>query len=128
MNETSIPDGPGAVGGQAGSTFDHEAMRASAMRVVSGPASTSTLSASGGLEIPGLEIHPAVALGWQRRESIPGEWDPTIRMPRQPGAMSGQFSGGDLPPCSDVATLGAATARDRAHEGGGHDATPRGWP
>jgi hypothetical protein len=60
---------------------DHDAMRAGSVLPVSGPASTDTLAASGGLELPGGER------GAERvdsespvHEPIPGERDPSTQM------------------------------------------------
>ena len=57
---------------------------------------------------------------WSPDPMIPGQRDPTNLMSRQPGAVSGQFSGGDIP-AAPSDWLDEQTARDRSREGGGLD-------
>ena len=77
---------------------DHDTMRAASMQPVSGPASIDTLAAAGGLEVPGREAHPPDApAAAPVPEPIPGQRDPNTLTHRQPGAVGGQFSGGDTP-------------------------------
>jgi hypothetical protein len=116
-----------------GGRQDHDVMRIAAMHSIHGPASTDTLAASGGLDVPGGEPHPELASGRlpgsaqggdapgpaPRREPIPGERDPGNLTHREPGAVSGQFAGADIPPPGPHAALGERTARDRTGEGGG---------
>ncbi len=62
---------------------DHDAMRAGSLRPVNGPASTDTLAASGGLELPGGERHAEdVAAESPVHEPIPGERDASTQMNR----------------------------------------------
>ena len=62
---------------------DHDAMRAGALRPVEGPASTDTLAASGGLELPGGERNTErVATESPVHEPIPGERDASTQMNR----------------------------------------------
>ena len=51
---------------------------------------------------------------------IPGERDPGNLTHREPGAVGGQFTGGDIPDASPD-WLDEVTARERAREGGGAD-------
>ena len=68
---------------------------------------------------------------WAPNPVIPGERDPSNLTHREPGAVSGQFAGGDIP--GEAADwLDDRTAHDRAREGGGadgerhlHDHAPR---
>jgi hypothetical protein len=62
--------------------WTHELMREAALRPITGPASTDTLAASGGLELPAHESHPSTpstahAEDTRAREPIPGERDVT---------------------------------------------------
>jgi hypothetical protein len=81
-----------------GGRQDHEAMRTAASLPVSGPASSETLAAGGGLEVPGREAHPPGGIGGSAAEEpIPGERDPQVLTRRTPGAMGGGFAGHDPP-------------------------------
>jgi hypothetical protein len=105
-------------------------MRAAAMRPVSGPASTDTLAAGGGLDVPGREPHPELAAAGDRtalgagehHEMIPGERDVTTLTHREPGAIGGQFAGGDTPSPDPSTWLDDQTAFEHAREGGGNAA------
>ena len=122
-----------------GGRQDHDVMRAAAMRPVSGPASTDTLAAGGGLDVPGREAHPELASGASRSEThsaehhelIPGERDATTLTHRESGAIGGQFAGADIPAPDPSAWMDARTALEHAREGGGnvprkrHDNTDR---
>jgi hypothetical protein len=90
------------------------------MRAVTGPASTDTLAAGGGLELPGGEEHE-VRLDTEAPapEPIPGEHDATTLTHRQPGAMGGQFAGADIPAADGGHMMDADTARLHRQEGGG---------
>src|SRR5688572_9739652 len=81
-----------------GGRQDHYAMRADAMRAVTGPASTDTLAAGGGLELPGHDEHE-IRLDTEAPapEPIPGERDGTILTHREPGAFGGDIAGGATP-------------------------------
>jgi hypothetical protein len=123
MSSDTTPAEPPSGGRQ-----DHDVMRAAAMRPVSGPASTDTLAAGGGLDVPGREPHPelaavpdapAAAGGRAHHEIIPGERDATTLTHREPGAIGGQFAGGDTPPPDASAWLDEQTASEHAREGGG---------
>lgn len=115
-----------------GGRQDHDVMHHAAMRPVSGPASTDTLAAGGGLGIPGREPHPELAHGaqdadaqCQPRELIPGEYDASTLTHREPGAMGGQFAGADVPSPDPHAWLDERTAFEHAREGGGGAAQVR---
>lgn len=106
----------------AGGWQDHDAMRAGAMRPVSGPASTDAVAATGGLNVPGgdpvatstIDV-PTVA---PVHEPIPGEYDRTTVTHREPGAMGTSF--GEATPSPDPHTwLDDETVHDRKLEGGG---------
>ncbi len=55
---------------------------------------------------------------YDSREPIPGERDRTTLTKRQPGAVGGQFSGGDIPDSEHLDWLDDATAHEHAKEGG----------
>ena len=120
-----------AVEPPGGGRQDHDVMRAASMRPVSGPASTDTLAAGGGTDVPGREPHPELAAaalaGGQAPgvtrvpEPIPGEREPGNLTHRELGSMGGQFAGADIPRTGG-GTMDARTALERAREGGGHDA------
>jgi hypothetical protein len=102
---------------------DHDTMRDAAMRPVTGGASTDTLAALGGLDVPGREPASTSALAPQLshdRESamIPGARDASTLTHREAGAVSGQFAGADIP-AGAPSTMDERTARDHAREGGG---------
>ena len=108
----------------AGGWQDHDAMRAAAMRPITGPASTDTVAANGGLNVPGgdpaatarIEV-PTVA---PVHEPIPGEYDRTTLTHREPGAMGASF--GEAIPSPDPHTwMDEATTHDRVLEGGGEE-------
>jgi hypothetical protein len=66
-----------------GGRQDHDAMRAGSLRPVTGPASTDTLAASGGLELPGGERQAEhVDAESPVHEPIPGERDASTQMNR----------------------------------------------
>lgn len=54
----------------------------------------------------------------RRDPMIPGERDPGNLTKRQPGSMSGQFTGEDIPASEHLPWLDEVTAREHAHEGG----------
>jgi hypothetical protein len=105
-----------------GGRWDHETMREASLRPVSGPASTDTLAASGGLELPAHRA-PRARLAWASvaDEPIPGERDASTLMYRQPGSMGGRFSGADTPPVDPTRLMDEQTIHDRELEGGGAD-------
>ena len=96
-------------------------MRAASMRPVNGPAGTDTLAAGGGLDVPGREPHPELAetQSGTARELIPGERDATTLTHREAGAISGQFSGSDIPAAAPAQWIDDKTAHEHAREGGG---------
>ena len=97
----------------------HEVMQADASRPVTGPASTDTLAAGGGLEVPGREPHPyAVAHETLSHEPIPGERDPETLTAREPGAI-GTFSGAQLPAVDPRASLNDDEIEELRRDGGG---------
>ncbi|MBI2187275.1 MAG: hypothetical protein HYU37_09175 [Acidobacteria bacterium] len=111
-NETGKPPG--------GGRWDHETMRDAMLRPVTGPGSTDTLAASGGLELPAHESHPEPPPRDAANEPIPGERDATTLTWRAPGAIGGRFSGADTPPPAPDTMMDAATKHDRKIEGGGN--------
>jgi hypothetical protein len=103
-----------------GGRQDHRAMHVGARRPISGPGSTDTLAASGGLELPGHVPQ------WTDEETIapvpepiPGERDPGTLTWREPGAIGGRFSGADNPPSDPSAWMDEETRRQHTIEGGG---------
>lgn len=98
--------------------WDHEMMREAAQRPVTGPASTDTLAASGGLELPAHESHPLHPSTETREEPIPGERDPGALTARPVGAIGGRFSGADTPSPEPEHVMDRATLHDREIEGG----------
>jgi hypothetical protein len=104
-----------------GGRWDHETMREASLRPISGPGSTDTLAASGGLELPAHRA-PRARIGpvTVAEEPIPGERDASTLMYRQPGSIGGRFSGADTPHQADPARLmDEKTIHDRELEGGG---------
>ena len=97
-------------------------MREASLRPVSGPASTDTLAASGGLELPAHRA-PRARSGPASlaEEPIPGERDASTLMYRQPGSIGGRFSGADTPPVDPTRLMDEQTIHDRELEGGGAD-------
>ena len=105
----------------------HEAMRAAASRPISGPAATSTLAASGGLELPGGERRDreALTVGMNEQpphEPIPGERDTTTLTHREVGAIGGAFNGEDNVTSNVDTLLDDRVRRELVREGGGADA------
>jgi hypothetical protein len=103
-----------------GGRWNHETMREASLRPISGPGSTDTLAASGGLELPAHRA-PRSRPGPESlvEEPIPGARDASTLTYRQPGSIGGRFSGADTPPADPTHLLDAATIRDRELEGGG---------
>ena len=96
----------------------HEVMQANASRPVTGPASTETLAAGGGLEVPGREPHPyPVAHETLLHEPIPGERDPATLTAREPGAI-GTMSGAGLPKADPRASLSEDDIEELRRDGG----------
>lgn len=97
----------------------HQVMQADASRPVTGPASTATLAAGGGLEVPGREAHPyAVEHETLLHEPIPGERDPATLTTREPGAI-GTSSGAELPEADPRASLSEDHIEELRRDGGG---------
>jgi len=94
-------------------------MREAMQRPVSGPGSTDTLAASGGLELPAHVSSPHATHPVTADEPIPGERDATTLTWRAPGAIGGRFSGADTRPPDPDALMDDATRQDRKLEGGG---------
>jgi hypothetical protein len=114
------PASPPAAGEQ-----DHDAMRVDAMLpVMPGTASTDTLAAAGGLNVPGndpaatMQIARTMSTTAAHHEPIPGERDPSNLTHRQPGAMGVPFWGEDTHVDLDD-TMTERTKEDREIEGGG---------
>ena len=104
----------------------HESMRAAAARTVSGPASTPSLAAGGGLELPGGEGRntavPSVGGDQQSpHEPIPGERDESTLTHRQPGAIGGAFNGEDNVTTDVDTRVDDQVRRELMREGGGAD-------
>ena len=95
-------------------------MREASLRPVTGPASTDTLAASGGLELPAHRAPRArVGLAAVVEEPIPGARDTSTLTTRQPGSIGGRFSGADTPSSDPRRLLDEDTIHDRELEGGG---------
>jgi hypothetical protein len=131
-DETRRASGSEGTEPPGGGRADHDVMREAAMRPVTGPASTDVLAAIGGINLPGNESHPeltAQASGpahggdapgpIQKPEIIPGERDPSTLTQREPGAVSGQFAGADIPADEPRGWLDERTLQERIREGGG---------
>jgi hypothetical protein len=104
---------------------DHLAMRVDGMLPVTGPASTDTLAAGGGLPVPGREPEstaheaadlPTVAL---TPELIPGAYEPDTATHREPGAIGGRFNGADAPASNEHDLMDDNTLREIRRDGGG---------
>ena len=97
-------------------------MRAASMRPVEvpGAASTDTLAASGGLNVPGDDRNGSSSIPVPTEssypEQIPGARDPSNVTRSQPGAMGALFNA-DLP--QEPSTITGDTAYEREREGGG---------
>jgi hypothetical protein len=120
--KTPLAEPPG------GGEQDHDAMRSAAMHPVVGPAATADLAAGGGLEVPGRDPQAASDLAEamspvHRHEPIPGERDRDNLTHREPGAVGGQFSGGDVPAPARGEWMDDRTAAEHALEGGGDGMT-----
>ena len=102
-------------------------MRVDAMTPVTGPASTDTLAAGGGLDVPGSEPQSTDALTTELSvenaipELIPGAYERDTATRRQPGAIGGQFNGADNVGVDSSDTMDERTADEHRREGGGND-------
>jgi hypothetical protein len=108
----------------------HDAMRAAALRPMSGSGAAQTLAAGGGLEVPGGEARgiegSIIGMGdTGPHEPIPGERDGDTLTHREPGAIGGAFNGQDNLPAPVDGLMDQQTVRDRVLEGGGADAARR---
>jgi hypothetical protein len=128
MADTVRSNSPQSAEPPKGGRQDHDVMRAAAMRPISGPASTDTLAAGGGLDVPGREPHPELATAGSGgdaarlqdcHERIPGERDATTLTHRESGAIGGQFAGADIPAPDPSSWMDERTAFEHAREGGG---------
>ena len=127
-----------------GGRQDHDVMREAATRPVTGPASTETLAASGGLQVPGREPHASPAASADADAGhgsaspvstrhahatasslIPGERDPTTLTHREPGAIGGPLAGADIPAAAPPSSMHERTASEHAREGGAEGAAPK---
>ena len=61
---------------------------------------------------------PIDATARQAARMTPGAFEPRVRVPRQPGAMSNDPSGAGLP-TGGASTMAEATTVERQREGGG---------
>lgn len=97
-------------------------MRAASMIPVTGGASTDSLAASSGLNVPGGDTHHPVTVPTESavHEPIPGERDATTLTHREPGAM-GSYTGANLPAPDPGAWIDPQTAHERTLEGGGNE-------
>ena len=101
---------------------DHYAMRADAMRAVTGPAGTETLAAGGGLELPGHEEHESrLDTAAPAPEPIPGDRDASTLTHREPGAIGAPIGGADVPTPNPDTWMDSETARLHRIEGGGQE-------
>ena len=94
-------------------------MRDAVQRPITGPGSTDTLAASGGLELPAHVSSPHATHPVTADEPIPGERDATTLTWRAPGAIGGRFSGADTLSPAPETLMDVATRHDRKIEGGG---------
>ncbi len=100
-------------------------MRAASMRPVDGPASTDTLAANGGLDVPGREPASTTAVAAELDtvspvpEIIPGAYEPNTAMHREPGGFGGHFNGDDAVSPDADAMMSADVRDEHRLEGGG---------
>lgn len=106
----------------AGGRQNHYAMRADAMRPITGPGSTDTLAAGGGLELPG-HVATGVPLDTEAPapEPIPGEWDRSTLTHREPGAFGGGFAGARTPAPDTHSWLTPDVVHEYEIDGGGRE-------
>lgn len=96
-------------------------MRAASMTPLdTSDASTETLAANGGLDLPGRDrTRPAPVLtGSGPHEPIPGERDRSTLTHREPGSMGTPFN---VEASAPPSTMTDATKHDRELEGGGEE-------
>lgn len=100
-------------------------MRVASMLPVHGPASTDTLAANGGLDVPGREPESTSrrAAELDQRapapEPIPGAYESNTATHREPGAIGGRFNGADARPQNTERLMDDAVIEERRREGGG---------
>jgi hypothetical protein len=108
-----------------GGRQDHAAMQAGSMLPVDGPASTDTLAATGGLDVPGREPHSTtrrareVDTSVAAPEPIPGAYERDTLTYREPGAIGGRFNGADAPPDNPDSIMDDSVREEHRLEGGG---------
>jgi hypothetical protein len=118
-----------------GGETNHETMRASARRPISGPGASDFLAASGGLDLPGVD--PSKGTSALRDETpftdparltlregpdhepIPGERDPDTLTGSQTGTVGGGGFGAHNPSPTRATGMDDETVAEREREGGG---------
>ena len=106
---------------------NHDVMQRAAERPITGMGATSTIAASGGLDIPGREIHPSQDVtASSRRESFPGERELDTLVPTTHGIIGGTGYGDEAPGSNLADTMDEATKREHTREGGGGNGGHRG--
>ena len=115
---------------------NHDTMRASAMRTISGPGAADFLAAGGGLDLPGIDASKGTSAlneGSPRtdparltprlgpdHEPIPGERDVTNLTGSQTGTIGGGGAGAHNSSPNRATGVDDPTATERRREGGGH--------
>jgi hypothetical protein len=114
---------------------NHDTMRASAMRTISGPGAADFLAAGGGLDLPGIDpakgtsaladaspatdsAHLTPRIG-PDHEPIPGERDPENLTASQTGTIGGGGAGAHNPSAIRATGMDDETTAEREREGGG---------
>jgi hypothetical protein len=106
---------------------NHDVMQRAAERPITGTGATSTIAASGGLDVPGREIHPTQDVtANSTREPFPGEREVDTLMPTTQGIMAGTGYGDEAPASDLTNTMDETTKREHAREGGGGNGGHRG--
>ena len=106
---------------------NHDVMQRAAERPITGAEETTTVAASGGLDIPGREFHPSHDLtSSNTREPFPGERELDTLMPTTHGIIGGTGYGDEAPASNLSDTMDEATRREHAREGGGGNGGHRG--
>ena len=105
----------------AGRTDQHSIL-AAAHKTVQGPAASDRLASIGGLEVPVGDTAPDDDASATDAASalIPGAREGDTLTHREPGAIGGEFAGGDIPSAASP-WLDEKTLRDRRGEGGGRE-------
>jgi hypothetical protein len=128
-NRTGVTRDPPLAEPPGGGRTDQESMRRAAHLKVKGPASTESLAAAGGLDVPGGEpdaAHSAEGAG-DAASLIPGAREADTLTHREPGAIGGIFTGADIPD-GGAELIDERTSLEREREGGldRHGANRRG--